>query len=113
MKTPTPLRWGFDALQRKDMGLAVYVARIFQYPNDWVRLIAQITINIAINMLLCRLFELQAFMEIWQRRRNALSRQSGGCGDRALSSVIRVGDSEQRNGTFIGILSGLHRAGTG
>lgn len=47
------------------MGLVVYMAEMLNFPNDFSLLIAQIIIGIVVYIFLCRLFRLDAFMEIW------------------------------------------------
>jgi low affinity Fe/Cu permease len=47
------------------MGAAVYAAGLLQFSHQWSILLLQITIGIGVYVLLCRVFCLKAFMEIW------------------------------------------------
>jgi O-antigen/teichoic acid export membrane protein len=48
------------------MGAAVYLAGFINYPNYWFMLLTQITIGMVTYIVLCRMFRLPAFMEVWQ-----------------------------------------------
>jgi len=48
------------------MGTVVFATGSLQFPNHWSLLLAQITTGIVAYVLLCRVFRLKAFMEIWQ-----------------------------------------------
>lgn len=60
------------------MGIAVYAAGLLPFPNHWSMLLVQITIGIVIYVFLCWLFQLVAFMEIWQAGRNRMAFLRGG-----------------------------------
>jgi teichuronic acid exporter len=47
------------------MGITVFVSGLIPYPNDWSMLLMQIMIGLVIYISLCRVFRLQAFMEVW------------------------------------------------
>lgn len=47
------------------MGFAVYAAGLPQFAHHWSLLLVQITTGMVVYVLLCRVFRLQAFMEIW------------------------------------------------
>jgi hypothetical protein len=48
------------------MGVAVYAAGLLQFAHHWSLLLVQITTGMAVYVLLCRIFRLQTFMELWQ-----------------------------------------------
>lgn len=48
------------------MGVAVYAAGLLSFSNHWSMLLTQIAIGIGVYICLCRLFRLNAFMEIWR-----------------------------------------------
>jgi hypothetical protein len=48
------------------MGVAVYAAGVLQFAHHWTMLLVQITTGMVVYLLLCRVFRLQAFMEIWE-----------------------------------------------
>jgi O-antigen/teichoic acid export membrane protein len=47
------------------MGFAVYAAGLMPFAHHWSLLLVQITMGMAVYVPLCRVFRLQAFMEIW------------------------------------------------
>jgi O-antigen/teichoic acid export membrane protein len=46
------------------MGILVSATGLLRYPNDWCRLLVQISIGILAYVVTCRLFRLASFMEI-------------------------------------------------
>ncbi len=54
------------------MGVAVYAAGLLYLPSLWSMLLVQITTGTVIYVLLCWLFRLAAFMEIWQTAWNKM-----------------------------------------
>ncbi len=55
------------------MGVSVYMVRLFPFPNNFCLLITQIISGLFIYATMCRLFRLEAFMEIWYMGLNKLS----------------------------------------
>lgn len=60
------------------MGVAVYAAGLPQFVHHWSLLLVQITTGMVAYVLLCRVFRLQAFMEIWQALWNRMPLVSAG-----------------------------------
>jgi hypothetical protein len=54
------------------MGVAVYLSGLPPYPNIYTMLCVQIGIGIFVYALLCRLFGLEAFMELWESKRDKM-----------------------------------------
>jgi teichuronic acid exporter len=55
------------------MGTGVYLVGFVPFPNLWSRLLIQISAGTVIYVLLCRLFRLEAFMEIWEAGRDRMA----------------------------------------
>ena len=55
------------------MGVSVYMVGLFPFPNNFCLLITQIISGLFIYATMCRLFRLEAFMEIWYMGLNKLS----------------------------------------
>jgi teichuronic acid exporter len=47
------------------MGVAVYATGLLQFAHHWSLLLVQITAGMVVYVLLCRVFRLQVFMELW------------------------------------------------
>jgi teichuronic acid exporter len=60
------------------MGCAVYAAGLLPFSNHWSMLLVQIITGIAVYTGLCRAFQLNAFMDIWQAMGNKI--KSSGIG---------------------------------
>jgi teichuronic acid exporter len=54
------------------MGGAVYIGGLLHYPNIYVMLFVQIGIGMIVYSSLCRLFQLEAFMELWETGRDKM-----------------------------------------
>jgi O-antigen/teichoic acid export membrane protein len=52
------------------MGIGMYAIGSLPFPNDWVRLLANLTAGTLLYMGLCLLFRLEAFMEFWETARS-------------------------------------------
>jgi len=48
------------------MGIAVYALGLLPFPNYWSMLLSQVVMGVVVYMSLCRLFRLEAFVELWQ-----------------------------------------------
>jgi len=55
------------------MGVSVHTIGFLPFPNNWCLLITQIILGALLYVSLCRLFRLEAFMEIWHIGWNKLS----------------------------------------
>jgi O-antigen/teichoic acid export membrane protein len=62
------------------MGMSIYVAGLLPFPNYWFMLILQITIGFFVYLFLCRIFRIEAFMEIWQMGWNKIRSHAGNRG---------------------------------
>ena len=47
------------------MGVVVYAAGLLPFANHWSMLLVQLTTGVVVYVLLCRVFRLQAFMDLW------------------------------------------------
>jgi hypothetical protein len=55
------------------MGISVHAIGFLPFPSNWCLLITQIILGGLLYVSLCRLFRLEAFMEIWHIGRSKLS----------------------------------------